>query len=57
MKQNSFLRFAHTRRFVGEPWNHETVGLIHFTPEGKIDAVKAYIDTQHVVKHLDAHKK
>ncbi|KAF5027125.1 hypothetical protein F66182_751 [Fusarium sp. NRRL 66182] len=40
----------------GKPWNHETVGLIHFTPDGKIDIVKAYIDSKHVVGHIDSHK-
>jgi hypothetical protein len=40
---------------TGEPWDHDTVALIHFNESNKIDSVKLYIDTKHVIDHHTAH--
>lgn len=39
----------------GQPWDHDTVALIHFNESNKIDSVKLYIDTKHVIDHHNAH--
>jgi hypothetical protein len=43
------------KNLVGKPWDHETVTLLHFNSQNKIDSVKLYIDTKHVHEHHEAH--
>ncbi|KAI0103210.1 hypothetical protein GGR51DRAFT_525018 [Nemania sp. FL0031] len=41
---------------TGLPWNHETVVLMHFNSDNKVDSLKLYVDTKHIQDHLQALK-
>ncbi|KXX73798.1 hypothetical protein MMYC01_204606 [Madurella mycetomatis] len=39
----------------GKAWDHQTVALMHFNADDKIDLLRGYIDTKHVHEHIEAH--
>lgn len=41
---------------VGKQWDHDSVTLLHFNSDDKVDKITLYIDTKHIHEHVNDHR-
>lgn len=53
----SCLKRGRLMHLKGKKWNHEYVAVVRFNLDGKITAMRVYMDSAHMNDHLEEHKK